>query len=173
MGVQEILCEQQGVMRTSCTPITPLRPHALTPVGKPQPPPRASPPTPSPQGSYRSLTRPSARTSQEDLLSRPPAAFRASPSLDSPGLVQQLVSSAEEQGRSGPHPSAPLPPPRWARPPSAASPLNSTLNSNGTLSSNNSSITVTTTLTLNVNQVREQIMLKPFIAVFSMVKRRR
>ncbi|XP_071517730.1 protein sprint isoform X2 [Panulirus ornatus] len=108
------------------TPVTQLKPSA--PGTKPTPPPRSSPP-----GTHRS-NQVSPPESQKPLNKpTPPARF-------SPPVVCDVGTPTSENGDIIPRLSqAPIPPPRWARSCITTSPSN---------------ITVTTTLTLSVNQVK-------------------
>ncbi|XP_042221535.1 protein sprint-like isoform X2 [Homarus americanus] len=108
------------------TPVTQLKPS--TPGTKPTPPPRSSPPSTL----WASQISPTG--SQRPLNKpTPPARF-------SPPIMSEIGTPTSENGELIPRVSqAPAPPPRWARSCITTSPSN---------------ITVTTTLTLNVNQVK-------------------
>ncbi|KAK8382668.1 hypothetical protein O3P69_015470 [Scylla paramamosain] len=108
------------------TPVSQLKPS--TPGAKPVPPPRSSPP-----GVQR--TSQISPPSSQRLQSKPVPAARFSPPIGS-----DIGTPTSENGEIVSRQSqAPVPPPRWARPCITTSPSN---------------ITVTTTLTLNVNQVK-------------------
>ncbi|KAG0724505.1 Protein sprint [Chionoecetes opilio] len=108
------------------TPVSQLKPS--TPGTKPVPPPRSSPP------GVQRISQISPLSSQR-LLSKPVPAARFSPPIGS-----EIGTPTSENGEIVYRQNqAPAPPPRWARPWLITSPSN---------------ITVTTTLTLNVNQVK-------------------
>ncbi|KAK3867977.1 hypothetical protein Pcinc_026603 [Petrolisthes cinctipes] len=127
--LDEILKEQptfSSFRSQPATPISQLKPS--TPVTRPAPPPRGSPPV------TQWLTQVSPSGSQR-LPGKP-----SPPSRFSPPISLDASTPVSENGDGIPrNTQAPAPPPRWAR---------------SCLTSSPSNITVTTTLTLNVNQVK-------------------
>ena len=128
--LDEILKEQppsfSSFRSQPSTPVTPLKPG--TPGAKPAPPPRCSPP-----GTQKACNV-SPSGSQRCMNKFNPSARL------SPPVTCDIGTPSENGGELTPRSNqAPLPPPRWARP---------------CLTTSSSNITVTTTLTLNVNQVK-------------------